>query len=132
MTCRSAKRDVDLVVDGRRVADVLVADTYLRRLRGMLGRRVLPEALVLVPGGAVHGVGMTRSLDVAMLAPEGAGAGAGAASDTFVVVRTAVLRPFGLVLAPRGVRRVLEAPTGSFERWDLCPGARVRFEPVDV
>lgn len=113
-----------LVLRGREVARVVVADTYLRRLRGMLGRRVLPEALVLVPGGAVHGMGMTRSLDVAMLVP------AAAADGGFVVVRTAVLRPFGLVTAPRGVRRVLEAPAGSFERWGLAEGDELRFGAV--
>lgn len=105
-----------------------VADTYLSRLRGMLGRRELPAGLLFVPGGGVHGVGMTRSLDVAMLVPlEGAAGGVG----PYRVARTAVLRPFGLVNARPGVRAVLEAPVGSLDAWGVVEGATVTFaEPA--
>lgn len=108
------------------VAVVEVADTYLTRLRGMLARRTLPQGLLLLPGGSVHGVGMTRRLEVAMLAPhDGAEPGTG----PYRVVRTAVLLPFGLLASRRGVRAVLEAPVGSFERWGVVPGATVSFVP---
>ncbi len=106
------------------VGAVEVADTYLTRLRGMLGRRRPPAGLLFLPGGSVHGVGMTRRLDVAMLAPqEGAEPGAG----PYRVVRTAVLPPFGLVTSRRGVEAVLEAPVGSFAGWGLVAGATVWF-----
>lgn len=106
--------------------DVVVemADTYWRRLRGMLGRRRLPDALLLVPGNSVHGMGMLAALDVAQLEPaseQGDGA--------WRVRRTAVLRPMGLVGSRRGVRAVLEAPAGSFERWGLGPGDLVHLAP---
>lgn len=112
---------------GAPVPGIEVADTYGTRLRGMLARRELPTGLLFVPGGSVHGVGMTVRLDVAMLAPldEASDRTAG----PFRVVKVAVLAPFGLVGSRRGVRSVLEAPVGSFARWGLVEGSVVAFEP---
>jgi uncharacterized membrane protein (UPF0127 family) len=115
-----------LVVDGRDVAAAEPADTYWQRLRGMLGRRALPDALVLAPGGSVHGWGMRVPLDVALLVPD---EGADRRRGPFRVVRTAVLRPGGLVGSARGVRAVLESPQGRFDRWDLAPGSTVHVVP---
>jgi hypothetical protein len=117
-------------VPGPEVPGIEVAATYWTRLRGMLARREPPAGLLLVPGGSVHGVGMTRSLDVAMLVPlEGAERGAG----PYRVARTAVLRPFGLVTSRRGVRAVLEASVGSLAAWGVVEGATVRFDdPPDA
>ncbi len=99
-----------LVLDGRPVAVTDVADTYLARLRGMLGRSPLPEAMLLVPCTSVHGVGMRSDLDVAFVARDGE------------VLRTGVLRPRAFLGAPRGTRAVLEAPAGAFARWGLAAG----------
>ncbi len=104
-------RTAPLAVDGRTVAAAAVADTYLARLRGMLARTPLPEAMLLVPCTSVHGVGMRVALDVAFVARDGA------------VLGTGVLRPGRFLGAPRGTRAVLESPAGSFVRWDLAPGA---------
>lgn len=52
-----------LSVDGGEVGPVLVARTFLTRLRGMLGRSPLPDAMLLVPCTSVHGAGMRASLD---------------------------------------------------------------------
>lgn len=120
-------RRLELVVDTRVVAEVELADTYLRRLRGMLGRRSLPDALLLVPGGSVHGVGMTAALDVAMLAPQ---VGATPVVGRQGVLATAVLRPFGLVGSRRGVRSVLESPRGCFVEWGVAAGAVVELRPT--
>ena len=113
------------LVDGAEVAEIELADTYLRRLRGMLWRRSLPAGLLLLPGGSVHGVGMTRSLDVALLVPDGEGRRRALGSHR--VARTALLRPFGLVTSARGVRSVLEAPVGSFASWGLAAGSAVEI-----
>ncbi|MCL2849598.1 MAG: DUF192 domain-containing protein [Micrococcales bacterium] len=102
-----------LHVDGADVAEVIVADTYLRRLRGMLWRNPLPPALVLTRTTSVHGIGMRHALDVAVLDAEG------------TVLKVAVLRPWGLTGAVKHGRQVLEAPVGSFRQWDLGPGTRV-------
>jgi uncharacterized membrane protein (UPF0127 family) len=121
------------VVDGTQVAEVELADTYLRRLRGMLWRQELPAGLLLLPGGSVHGVGMTRSLDVALLVPaDESSRGSRDAIGTHRVVRTALLRPLGLVTSARGVRSVLEAPVGSFAGWGLATGSTVEFQPVSA
>lgn len=102
-----------LEVDGRPVAPVLVADTWRARARGMLGRRPLPEAMWFVGERAVHGVGMTRTLDVAFLAPDGE------------VVDVTTLRPFGATRPRRGAVDVVEAPRGRFAAWGVVPGARL-------
>ena len=107
-----------LLVDGREVAVVEVADTAARRARGMLLRRRLPAGLLLRRTGSVHGVGMTFTLDVALL------------DDDDVVRAVLRLRPFGVTRPRRGVRHALEAPAGSFERWGLAPGARLGAAPA--
>ncbi len=102
-----------LIVDGVDVGPCAVADTYLTRLRGLLGRRGVDGGLLLTSCSSVHGAGMTFSLDVAQLDAD------------LVVIRTARLHPFGLVLPRRGVRHVLEAESGAFARWRLHRGSRV-------
>lgn len=106
-------QQVGLVVDGRAVAEVVVADTALTRARGLLFRRELPEALLLRPCASVHGAWMRVPLDVALLTAD------------LRVVHTQVLRPWGMTGPRRGVTQVLEAPAGSFARWGLGPGSRV-------
>jgi len=56
-------------------------------------------------------VGMTRSLDVALLDRDGR------------VLATTVLRPFAMTRPRRGVADVLEAPRGSFATWGLTEGS---------
>lgn len=100
-----------LIVDGRDVAEVVVADTWARRARGMLARRPLPESMWFVGEPAVHGVGMTRSLDVVLLDRDGR------------VVAVTVLRPFGMTRPRRGAVDVLEAPRGSVDAWGVRVGS---------
>lgn len=103
-----------LVVDGVDRGPLVLANTALARLRGMLGRRPLPPALLLRPGGSVHGLGMLAALDVALL------------DGDDQVLRVLLLRPFGLTRPRRGVRSVLESPAGTFASWGLTPGSRVQ------
>lgn len=109
-------KQVRLVVDGGAVIDVVVADTVLSRARGLLFRRVLPEALLLRPCTSVHGAWMRVPLDVALL------------SADLRVLHTQVLRPWGMTRPRRGVTQVLEAPAGSFARWGLRPDSRLALE----
>lgn len=102
-----------LLVDGRAVAAVELAETRRRRARGLLFRRHWPQALLLRPESSVHGMGMTRAIDVATLAADG------------TVLAVDLLRPFGMTRPRRGARAVLEAPRGSFERWGLTAGSVV-------
>ena len=102
-----------LTIDGTDQSEVVVADTPLRRLRGMLGRRPLPPALILRPTSSVHGIGMREALDIAVLDTDG------------VVLTIAVLRPMRATAPVRRGKQVLEAPVGSFARWGLERGSRV-------
>lgn len=106
-------RVIDLRTDGRPVARAEVADTWASRLRGLLGRRTLPEALLLSPERSVHGAGMRVPLDVALLDSRG------------VVLAVQVLRPWAVTRPRPGVTAVLEAPVGSFARWGLRVGSTV-------
>lgn len=103
----------DLLLDGVPVARTEVAETWSRRLRGLLGRRSLPEALLLRPENSVHGAGMRVPLDVALLDAHG------------VVLAVLVLRPWGVTRPRPGATAVLEAPVGSFARWGLRVGSTV-------
>ena len=102
-----------LVVDGRDVAPAAVARSRRARRRGLLGRPPGPGALVLARTRSVHGLGMDRSLDVALCAPDGR------------VVAVRRLRPGGLVWPTRGTRWAVEADEGAFERWGLQVGSIV-------
>lgn len=105
-----------LVVDGRSVASLRLANTYGARLRGLLGTRRCPGALLISPGNSVHGLGMSYSLDVAQLDAE------------LTVRHTTTLVPFGMVAPRRGVRQVLEAERGAFARWGLRPGSKLSID----
>jgi uncharacterized protein len=109
-----------LLVDGVDVGPCVVADTHLDRLRGLLGRRRFEGGLVLMHCTSVHGVGMVMTLDVALL------------DDDLTVRHVRRLTPFGLVMPRRGVRHVLEAQRGAFQRWGLQPGSRLGCRPVDA
>ena len=100
-------------MDGHDVARIEIASTYRGRLVGLLGTRGTTGALLLAPCNGVHGVGMLYPLDIALLDAE------------LAVLRTAVLHRFGLVRPRRGVRYVLEAQRGAFERWGLGQGVRL-------
>ncbi|MFI6424183.1 DUF192 domain-containing protein [Promicromonospora sp. NPDC050880] len=106
---------VRLVVDGRAVAQAVVADTALTRARGLLFRRELPEALLLRPCSSVHGAWMRVPLDVALV------------SRDMRVLGVRVLRPWGMTAPRRGVTQVLEAPVGSFDRWGLEVGSELEL-----
>jgi uncharacterized membrane protein (UPF0127 family) len=107
-------------VNGQDVAAVQVADTYLARLRGLLGRRGTDGALLLSSCTSVHAAGMAFTLDVALLDAD------------LTVLRTTRLRPFGLVLPRPGVVHILEAEHGAFGRWGLFPGVRLTIDPPVV
>ena len=82
---------------------VETADTFLRRLRGLMFRAELPAGggLLIRPAGSVHTCFMRFAIDVVFLDRE------------LRVVRVAeAVRPWRLALA-RGARAVLELPAGE-------------------
>ena len=92
------------------LAPLEVADTAVKRARGLLGRDGLAGALLLRPCSSVHTFRMRFALDIAYL-------------DKHLVVLDTVQMPPGRLGRPRlSARSVLEAEAGSFERWGLRPG----------
>jgi hypothetical protein len=99
--------------DGRRLAHLEIARDARARSRGLLGRDGIDGAIVLTPGTTVHTFGMRFDIDVAYLGRE----------NRIIAITSMKRNRLG---RPRGrARGVLEAETGSFERWGLRAGDQV-------
>ena len=109
--------------DGRIVCDsVTVADSTLRRMRGLLGRQTLPpgEGVALRPAWSIHTAFMRFPIDVVFIDAEQ------------VVMRVEhSLRPFKAASC-RGAREVVELAAGECERRGLAPGDRVAWASRNV
>jgi uncharacterized membrane protein (UPF0127 family) len=99
-----------LVREGDVLASAEVAATRGARRRGLLGRSHLDGVLVLQPCRHVHTVGMRIPIDVAFCADDG------------TVLRTATLRPWRVSRYVPHAVFVVEAASGSFDRWHLRAG----------
>lgn len=106
-----------LMVDGRDVAPLEVAEGFRARGRGLLGRNGIDGALLLDPAGSVHTFGMRFTIDVALCDP------ALRVLATRTLLRSRVTRP------RRRARAVLEAEAGAFDRWCLRPGSQLSIKP---
>ena len=102
-----------LLVDGRPVASVEVADGRRARARGLIGRDHLEGALLLAPAGSVHTVAMRFPIDAALCTAD------------LEVIAVVTLGPRRLTRPRRRVRAVIEAEAGSLRRWGVVPGARL-------
>ena len=108
--------------DGAPVAArVGLADSALRRLRGMLGRPAPgpDEGLLLLPCRAVHMMGMRYALDVAFLDREGR-----------VVAAYPDLAPGGRTKYHREARAALELAPGTLARTGTRVGHRLEWQEV--
>ncbi|MBI2941857.1 MAG: DUF192 domain-containing protein [Chloroflexi bacterium] len=98
-----------------------VAQSFLARSRGLLGRRDWSQAdgLVIDPCNGVHTWLMHLSIDVAYVGRDG-------------VVRRLVptMRPWRLGPIVFGARYVLELPAGTFDRTGTVEGDRIALEPL--
>lgn len=103
-------RDVELA--GR----AEVADRFLERLRGLLGRSGLErgQALVIEPCSSVHGVGMRFAIDVLFLDAEDR------------VIHAMRLRRFGFSPMVRRARKAIELPDGTLQATGTQRGDVVR------
>jgi uncharacterized membrane protein (UPF0127 family) len=104
--------------DGRVVADsVVVADSTLRRLRGLLGKRDLPSGhgVLLRPAWSIHTAFMRFPIDVVFLD-----------ADQIVVKIVPTLPPFKTASC-RGAREVVELRAGECTRRGLSLGDRVAW-----
>ncbi|MGL4745327.1 MAG: DUF192 domain-containing protein [Dermatophilaceae bacterium] len=103
-----------LLVDGRDVTPLAVADTPATRRRGLLGTDGIDGALWITSCPSVHMVGMRYSIDVAVLDRGGR------------VLRVATLRPWVGMTRPRWrAASTVEAEAGSMVQWGVRPGVRL-------
>ena len=104
--------------DGRVVAEsVTVADSTMRRLRGLLGKRDLPSGhgVLLRPAWSIHTAFMRFPIDVVFLD-----------ADQVVVKIVPRLTPFKTASC-RGAREVVELRAGECDRRGLSLGDRVAW-----
>ena len=93
----------------------LLAETALTRMRGLLGRRQLPngEGILLKPASSVHMAFMRFAIDAVFLD-----------SDLRVVKIAPDLRPWRMA-GSRGAKSVLEIAAGEAARRGLSVGDRL-------
>ena len=97
-------------------SSVAVADSWWRRLRGLLARPPLRtgEGILLMGCNSVHTAGMSYAIDVAFLDAEG------------VVVRSIhELAPWRIGLGGSRAVHALELPAGRLDATDTVPGVRL-------
>lgn len=105
---------------GSVLADELVlADTLLRRMRGLLGRKALAsgEGLWIKPYNGVHTFGMRFPIDVLFLDRQ-----------LRVIAISESLEPNRLTAVHLNATSVLELPAGTAERSAAQPGDRISIE----
>ena len=108
-----------LLRDGEVLAALEVVETFKERSRGLLGRPGIAGAMLLRPARSVHSMGMQFAIDVAFCNRE------------LVVVRTVCLPPGRLSRPSIRGTCVIEAESGSFDRWRLRPGDQLEVREVE-
>lgn len=104
-----------LVVDGRVLATVEIADTRASRRRGLLGRDGIEGAMLLEPARSVHTIGMRFPIDVVHLDAQRR------------VLAITTMRPNRLGRFVMRSRSVLECEAGSMRRWNVSVGDEVEI-----
>jgi uncharacterized membrane protein (UPF0127 family) len=108
-----------LLRDGDVVCALEMAETRGERTRGLLGRDSCDGGLHVPGMRSVHTIGMRFPLDVAFL------------SEDLTVLRLVRVGPWRIVLPRRrGVRSVIEAEAGSWERWGVRVGDQLVIREV--
>ncbi|NHA69467.1 DUF192 domain-containing protein [Phycicoccus flavus] len=101
-----------LLVDGRDVGPLAVADTPADRRRGLLGTSGVDGALWITKCPSVHMVGMRYPIDVAVV------------DRTGRVLRVATLRAWTGMTMPRlRATDTIEAAAGSMAAWGVAKGS---------
>ena len=106
-------------VDGRPACErCLLANTFLTRLRGLLGRPALKEGegLLIRPSNSIHTWFMRSVIDAVFLD-----------RDLVVVDVAAGVKPWRFAVR-QGSRSVLEVAAGESARRGIEPGARLRIK----
>jgi uncharacterized membrane protein (UPF0127 family) len=112
-------RSVELRTPGGVALRCRLADRFVSRFLGLMGRSSLPagEGVLFVPGGSIHTFFMRFPLDAAFVSRDG------------VVLRvSAGVRPWRLARAPRGTRFVLELAEGEAAAHGLADGTQLELQ----
>ena len=105
-------RRIEIKKDGVKFADVILANNYFLRLRGLLGRTLRQgEGLLLTPCNQIHTFGMGYPIDVIYL-------------DAFgrVLRIEAEVAPGRACKAVRGAKKVLELPANAAKEAGIAAG----------
>lgn len=96
----------------------MVADSWWRRFRGLLGRPALEsgQGMLLLGCGSIHTAGMSGAIDIAFLDADGR-----------VVRRYAHLAPWRVGLGGPDATHALELPAGRLEETGTAPGDRLSW-----
>jgi len=96
---------------------IMVADTFIARGLGLMGRKQVPgDGLLLRPCGSIHTCFMRIPIDVIFLSAEGR-----------VLACQAHLVPWRFAPAPRKTAAVLECRAGFIQTHTIQPGDTLRF-----
>lgn len=116
--CKIQNKTRNTLVAGK----TAVADTFFRRLKGLLGESSLPEgaALVIKPCSAIHTFGMRFAIDVIFLD-----------RNNRVVKTCAAVKPNKVFIGSRNAAVAIELPVGSIERAGVSVGDRLSVEGGD-
>ncbi|MGG1684392.1 DUF192 domain-containing protein [Pseudalkalibacillus sp. NRS-1564] len=92
---------------------VLKADTFIKRLKGLMFRKtpLQHEALLITPCNSIHMCFMFFSIDVVFLNEE---------NEVVKVVQS--LKPWGFIAPVKGAKSTLELPKGSIEEHAIKSG----------
>ena len=100
-----------LLVNGRAVAPLAVAETPSERRTGLLGSTAVVGALWITRCPSVHMVGMKYPIDVAVVDRRGR------------VLKVATLRPLtGMTRIRLRASATIEAPAGAMADWGITEG----------
>ena len=101
--------------------EAAVADTFLRRLKGLLGCKGLPsgQGLLIQPCQAVHTCGMVFPLDVAFVDRE----------NRICYLREG-MAPYRFSPVIKKASYVIEAPAGTFRQTQTRCGDTIRLEEL--
>ncbi len=98
------------------LATLEVADSFVDRFKGLLGRDGIDGALLIKPGLSVHTLGMKFGIDVAFCTKD------------LTVLETVCMQPWRVGLIRPRARCVIEAEEGAFERWGLNLGDELEIK----
>jgi uncharacterized membrane protein (UPF0127 family) len=99
-----------LLRDGDVVCALEMTDSWRERSRGLRGRPECEGALLLEGQRLAHTLGVSFAVDVAFL------------DDDLVVQRVARLAPWRVARPYRGVRALVQAQAGCWEKWGVRVG----------